>query len=120
MSSTGLIYLASPYTAEDEAVKEDRYDAVCRCAANLIGQDYLIFSPIVHSHPLVPHGLPSSWKFWKRYDTLMISLCDELWVLKLDGWIGSKGVQDEIKIAMDLGKRIRFVEPISPYSRDSV
>lgn len=120
MINSGLIYLASPYTHEDETIKAVRYEEVCRATATLIKEGCLIFSPIVHSHPLVHYDVPSSWDFWKDYDSKFIMVCDELWVLKLDGWIESMGVQNEIKIAMARGKRIRFVEPIAPYRRDSV
>ncbi len=63
-----LVYLASPYTSSDIAVCEERYQAACRATAALIRAGQVVFSPIVHSHPLVAFGLPTTWAAWERID----------------------------------------------------
>jgi hypothetical protein len=70
-----------------------------------------VFSPVAHSHPLAELGLPSLWEDWESFDRAMIERCSELVVLRLHGWNDSKGVLAEIRIARDLGKPVRFVEP---------
>ena len=55
-----MIYLASPYTHCDHAVRLERYRAVCRAAAGLIRRGRVVFSPIAHSHAITEHGLPRS------------------------------------------------------------
>jgi hypothetical protein len=52
-----------------------------------------VFSPIVHSHPLVRHGLPTHWRFWEAFDRKHIERCDEVAVLTIDGWKTSMGVK---------------------------
>jgi len=104
-----MIYLASPYTHPDAAVREQRFRAACQATAALVRQGIVVFAPIVHSHPLVEHGLPTSWSFWSNQDRRFLELCDELVVLMLDGWRESRGVQEEIQIARELGKPIHFV-----------
>jgi len=68
-----------------------------------------VFSPVAHSHCIAQHGLPLDWGFWERQDRRLLAACDELWVLQLDGWEHSRGVQAEIAIARAAGKPVRFV-----------
>ena len=104
-----MIYLASPYTHPDPAVVEQRFEAVCRMAADLIRQGKTVFSPIAHSHSICRYGLPGDWQFWKQHDREYLSACDEVVVLKLEGWQESHGVQAEIALARALGKPVSFV-----------
>ncbi len=48
-----MIYLASPYTHVDAAVRESRFDAACLAMSTLMRAGLSVYSPIVHSHPLV-------------------------------------------------------------------
>ena len=106
-----MIYLASPYSHSDPAVREQRNRVACQTAAALLRAGHATFSPIVHSHPLVEHGLPTEWEFWQQVDRRFLAACDVVVVLMLDGWRESVGVQTEIRIARELGKPIRCVEP---------
>ncbi len=109
MERATMIYLASPYSHPDAAVRQQRFEAACRVAAELIRRGHVVFSPIAHSHSIAQHGLPMDWGFWEAQDRRLLAACDELWVLKLDGWQHSRGVQAEIAIARALGKAVRFV-----------
>lgn len=104
-----IYYLASPYTSREESVREARYWAACRAAAELMRRGFHIYSPIVHSHPLTRYGLPGDWGYWEAFDREMIARCDRLVVLTLPGWEESRGVQAELKIAEELGKPVEFV-----------
>ncbi len=106
-----MIYLASPYSHPDPAVREQRFRAACRAAVALLRAGHLVFSPITHSHPLAQHGLPGNWQFWERYDREFLERCDEVVVLMLPGWKESVGVQAEIRIAGELGKPVRYLAP---------
>jgi len=106
-----IIYLASPYSHPDPAVRELRFRAACQAAVALLHAGRVVFSPIAHSHPLVEHGLPTSWNFWQRFDCELLTRCDEVMVLMLDGWEESVGVQAEIRIARELGKLVRYLAP---------
>jgi hypothetical protein len=108
-----LVYLASPYSHPDPAVKHERFVAACRAAGSLIQQGVHVFSPIAHTHPIaIECVLPGGWEFWAEYDRLMIAACDELHVLTLDGWQESTGIKAESEIARTLGKRVLFMEPV--------
>ena len=105
-----MIYLASPYSHANPSIHEQRYQAACRATAALIGAGQVVFSPVVHSHPLVAFGLPTAWAAWEQIDRAFLERCDELAVLMLDGWDQSIGVRAELQIARELGKPVRFLE----------
>ena len=106
-----MIYVCSPYSHDDPAVREKRFDAACRAAAELIRQGKTLFAPIVFSHPICRYGLPLDWRFWERHHRRYLEACDEVVVLMLDGWRESVGVQAEIAIARELGKPVSLLAP---------
>jgi hypothetical protein len=89
-------------------VREQRYCDACRVTATLLRAGWIVFSPIVHCHPLVEYGLPTRWEFWQRLDHEHLRNCDEVLVPLLDGWQESMGVQAEIRIAEELGMPVRY------------
>lgn len=106
-----MIYLASPYSHADAAVREQRFRAACRAAARLMRTGHVVFSPIAHGHSIALHGLPTDWRFWEPFDREQLARCDEVVVLTLDGWRESAGVQAEVRIAGELGKPVRYLAP---------
>jgi len=109
-----VIYLASPYSHPDAAVRDERFHAVCCSVVALLDTGVSVFSPIAHSHALVAHGLPTDWSFWEAVDRDHLLRCDELVVLMLDGWRESVGVAAELRIAAELGKPVRYLAPGDP------
>ena len=106
-----MIYLASPYTHRDRAVCEQRFNDACFTAAALMRAGFSVFSPIVHSHPLVRYGLPIEWEFWQAHDCKHLRRCDSMIVLTLDGWKLSRGVQAEINLAIAMDLPIHYFSP---------
>jgi len=107
------IYLASPYSSPDPAVREVRFQAACRATAHLIRAGHAVFSPIVHSHPLTAFDLPIEWAFWERCDRAFLERCCRMVVLTLEGWRQSVGVQAEIRLAAELEKPVSYLDPNS-------
>lgn len=103
-------HLASPFSYPDSEVRRRRFEAVCRAAAELIGQGRSVFSPIAHSYEICAYGLPLDWQFWQKHDRRYLEVCDEAVVLMLDGWQESIGVQAEINIARELNKPVSFLQ----------
>jgi len=101
-----LIYLASPYTHQNAEVRRYRYTQALRATRLLMLQGRHIWSPIVYTHQLAEAGMPVEWEFWESFDRAMLSRCQELWVLALDGWRQSRGVQEEVRMARELGLRV--------------
>jgi nucleoside 2-deoxyribosyltransferase len=104
-----MIYLASPYSHDDPAVRRIRYEQACQVTAALMRKGKHVFSPIAHSHGVALFGVPGDWEYWMSFDRWFIERCDEVRVLMLDGYRKSKGVQAEIEIAEELGKFTSWV-----------
>ncbi len=103
------IYLASPYSHEFPIVREKRFLDVCEAAGHLMKRGYHIFSPIAHCHPIAKLcDLPKGFDYWNEYDYVLLAGAKELWVLTLEGWEKSTGIQGEVQIADEYGKPVRF------------
>ena len=112
MHKLELSYLASPYTHPDTAVREQRFRAVCKKAAELMARGSVVFSPIAHSHPIdVEFDKPESGEFWKKQDAPYLEFCTELIVFMLDGWEQSKGLAHEIEVAQQRGIPVIYERP---------
>lgn len=105
------VYLAVPYMHDSSLVREYRFNAANKAAATLINEGYVVFSPISHSHPIAVDGNIQGlgWETWERQDIAMLRLCKALFVLQLDGWDQSLGVQAEIKEAKRMGIPIYYL-----------
>ena len=111
-----LSYLACPYTHDDPLVRRARHLAANAAAIRLMTeQDEVVFSPITHCYPLQKQGdaggreLPIGWDYWRRFDETFIRACYRMYVLPLDGWRESRGVQAEIDLAEELNLMITML-----------
>lgn len=109
-----LIYLASPYSHSQKHIRLERWHKITHIGARLIQKGYHVFGPITESHCYseVTDGIGKGWDFWKEHDELMLSKCDELWVVTLDGWKESVGVTAEIEYAKKHKMPIKYIEPL--------
>jgi hypothetical protein len=105
-----LIYIASPYSSPSDAVRQYRYDKVVKYVTKMMLTGCNVFSPVIHSHPMNTSLYRSTgdWRYWKRYSLFMLSKCDGMLVLMLDGWLDSVGVTAEIDEAKKLGLPINY------------
>lgn len=108
-----MIYIASPYSHPDPAVRQRRYEDVCAHVAMRMKAGAVVYSPIAHCHPIAERfGLPGHWEFWERFDRAMIERADGVEVLMLEGWQASAGVTAECLIAGELGIPVTHAEPV--------
>jgi len=111
-----LVYLASVYSwPYDDTVtpkiKEKRFRLAAKVSGKLMSKDLgvFIFSPIAHSHPQQKYAkLPFDFNWYTR-DLALLAKCDELWILEMEGWDKSEGIQKEITAAKELDKPIKMV-----------
>lgn len=104
------IYLACPYSHHEPKVREYRFRAACIMAGKFMQQGHIVYSPISHSHPIAMEcKLPLDWSYWKDVDEFFISVCDELWVLCLEGWEQSEGIKAELEIVERLKKPVKYI-----------
>jgi hypothetical protein len=91
-----IIYLASPYSHEDKHIRELRYLQVTEYTAKQVALGNIVFSPISYGHILSEFkDLPTDFKFWENFCFTFLSKCDEMHVLKMDGWDISNGIDME-------------------------
>lgn len=104
-----MIYIASPYTDKDPAVREARYRSVREWTMHKIKMTGLsLFAPIAYTHEYArDFGMPYDAAFWFHFNLGFIKGCDAVWVLELPGWKESVGVQGEIKLAKTLNKPVK-------------
>jgi len=106
-----MIYLASPYTHEDQAIRELRAEQGNIAAGRLmIATGECIYSPIAHGHAVYKsHGeLPLNWEFWQGQCFPMLDLCDSMAVLMLEGYENSVGIMAEVNYIKNLGKEVTY------------
>jgi len=107
-----VVYLSIPYSGKETA----SFNTANEIAWWAIKAGCVPYSPITHSHPIATQCASDEencWEVWGPIDKEMIGRCDELWVIILDGWEESVGVQQEIKWAWGMGKKVRYLDPRS-------
>ncbi len=114
-----MIYIASPYTHENQHVMNNRFEKVALHTAQLMRQGLPVYSPIVHGHSIaVRHDLPTDWQFWKSHCMAMLSKADKMIVLMMGGWQDSVGVQAEIEYCTENDITVWYA-PISWFGDDT-
>lgn len=108
-----MIYLASPYSHDDPDIREERFEAVCGVAAELMAEHIVVFSPIAHTHPIAEHGNLDGMDadFWLKFDKEFILRSEVVWVLMLDGWRESYGVNWETEFAKEHDIPVGYIDP---------
>lgn len=106
-----MIYLASPYSHPDPFEREHRYVTVLKVLTEqFLAKRIWAYSPIVHCHELAKVStLPKDMEFWSDYNHHMLSLCEELVVVRMDGWESSRGVKAEILWAEGMNIPVRYL-----------
>lgn len=113
-----LIYIAAPYTAkqpngeEDRVIVNERVRIISLCIEQLILKGVFVVSPmLMHLVRSYANNLPGDWAYWGDYSKTVLSKCDAIFVLTLDGWDRSTGVREEIDFSASLGLPISYISP---------
>jgi hypothetical protein len=62
-------------------------------------------------HPVVKlHELPNDFAFWGDLSLDLLKRCDEMHLLKLEGWSVSRGVKEELDFCHKNGIKVSYVE----------
>ncbi len=111
MNEDQRIYLASPYSSPEQAVRDYRHRLAWQFTSSHLKRGRAIFSPIVNGVALTENG-SRIWGFvhWQDYDLSFLQhWATELWVLCIDGWKDSVGVRKEIRVAESLGLPVKYI-----------
>lgn len=108
-----LVYLGSPYHSTEERIRRQRVKKVQEALAYFANNtdNLCIYSPISHwSGVADSHELPHDFRFWLQQDFHMIRVSTALWILTIDGWKESYGLEQEMEFAESISKPIVYVE----------
>jgi len=108
---TKKIYLASSYSSQNKETEHIRHLQVLKFVRDhQKASQEILFSPIIYGVALIgeSNSINTGFLTWKEFNYSELSVSDELWVLKLDGWEDSEGVQQEIKWAGEIGIKIKY------------
>ena len=107
---TSLCYLATPYSHPDAEIREVRFRLACAVTGELLAQGFRVISPIVHGHSVAQvSNLPGDWEFWSGHCRALLTRCDRLLVLRVNGWRESVGVRAEIELAEGLRMPVHYL-----------
>lgn len=107
-----MIYLASPYSHPDPAVRQTRYELVLGACAVLAQHKIPCYCPIALWHPVAKeYDLPGDADFWWRQDRAFLDACSEGWFLNFSGAKDSLGMKEEEKYLLSNFKPVIWLEP---------
>jgi Domain of unknown function (DUF1937) len=89
-------YLAAPYQHPDPAVRAARMKVFHEHDAQLMREGHFTVSPLAKVETAKYSDIPDTWAYWELYSYELLSRCDEMIVLMIDGWKESVGVAAEI------------------------
>lgn len=97
------IFISLPYSDNDPAIRAMRARHCTNYALEMIKQGHQVISPVLMSHPLYEQSLIDNYDilydYWLDMTELYLRLADEIHVIKLEGWMNSKGVKFELDYA---------------------
>ena len=106
-----MIYLASPYSHNNPAVREERFLQTRAFTIFYLRQTFPIFSPIVYGKDMETQ-LGHTFENWQILNDAMVKACTQMWVLQLDGWEDSRGIAHELTLARRLHKQVVYFPPL--------
>ena len=106
-------YLATPYTHYPSGTAA-AYLVACQLTACLVERGLVVYSPIVHSHPLTLYSRlnPVDHKLWMKVDAPMLEGATALIVAAIESWRLSDGIKFEIDQFRRQGRQIIYWDAI--------
>lgn len=98
-----------PYNGTPEQIEHRMTDVFVRVVKQIYGRGDVAISPLFN-HFLLPYTkLPTDWQFWRQSAISMMASVDEMWVVAIEGWDKSVGVDGEIEISIAMNVPFLFV-----------
>lgn len=108
-----IVYVATPYSDPDPAIRRQRAERVNRFCGELHRAGIPFFSPISQSHAIAAESDRTGWEFWGFQDLSLLARCSVFLVYQQHGWRTSKGLQAESELAGKLDLEF-FSHPEGP------
>jgi len=110
-----MIYIASPYSSNDEVLRNTRYEQAIDYGVYLMSQRINAFSPIAYGHQFsLKHSVPIDHEWWLSFNEHMLINSTAMHVLTLHGWKESLGIHHEIKFASRHQIPIKYIRQFGP------
>lgn len=107
---TSFIYLLSPYSDESIITSTTRYILARAAVAMIVQEGFPVYSPILHNHDMaMTHGVDGTSDFWNVLNRPFLDACSDAWVLMIEGWEQSRGIQWEVEYLKARDKNVRYV-----------
>jgi len=105
-----MIYLGQPYASPDKKLVETRVvmgQAACVALAN---EGLAVYAPVAQWHQIATRWeLPIHAEFWKRQNLAMVQACHEFYILGIQDWQRSVGLEEEVRLAVKLNKPLTMM-----------
>jgi hypothetical protein len=111
---TLMVYIAAPYWHDDENIRNYRRRKAIEYSELLFRKGILFYSPLLYSERFAKNKTKEN--YWVQHGIQMVSACQEMRVLCLDGWEDSNGIKGEIAKAESLKIPIKYIEKHSRIS----
>ena len=97
-----MIYIASPYTHERADSRNLRYRQVLHYTQLCMAKGEIVFSPVVYGHPFaLDNSAAIYFNYWRPFNERMILASEKVRVLRLAGYLTSRGVVCEAQFALE-------------------
>jgi len=104
------IFVGGPFNGTEEE-KKIRTEKIAVYCVKLFNEGNSPISGLLMGLTFAQYGnLPTDTNTWIKFCENMLKGCDELHILKLEGWDKSSGVKMELEEARKLGIVIKFIE----------
>lgn len=91
-----MIYLATPYSDSNPVIREERYRLACSLTTTCVKEKVPCYCPIAFWVPIAEeYGLITSAAFFMVQNDALLAKCEELWIITMEGWNRSIGIEME-------------------------
>jgi hypothetical protein len=104
------IFIAGPYNHADSEIMANRLEEIRKYCVLQFKNGNIPISALLMGLSFASSGdLPTDTETWLNFCKEILSVCDELHVLMVDGWDKSSGVANEVKIAIELNIKVVYI-----------
>lgn len=104
------VIVVGPYNTSDVELKKCRVHTIASYCAEIFHKGMIPVSALLSGLSFAEHAaLPTDTITWANFSKQYVKGCDEMHVLKIEGYDSSRGVLLEIEEAIRLGIKVIYV-----------